>query len=277
MDNAFHSFRSTTGPVERCGHVDEDVIGHGTRHRLPGQEGRGFGGALIGDLGLRRRCGEGRAPRAASPSAPPGPGHRPSSPRSRRGPAGRPPLVWPSMLPRKTRRVLAPPLATFTLPSASSAAVVFTVGVEIVVALPRTSRCGTWKLTSPDWIFTAARRCLEAGSSDVSSMMNTLSGRTRKTASLKKRISALEPGAGAHEVGLVEHHRLVGRLPAQCARGLHLHAALDGTKRAEVAVLGTSPVTVGRRSRAAGSTSSRPRRRAGAPPPPRCRGYGRRR
>jgi hypothetical protein len=79
-------------------------------------------------------------------------------------------------------------------PSVFSPAVALTVGVVNSVALPGTLRRTVWKFTSPEEMCHATRRFLVDGSSDVSSIVIRLSGRTCTIVPSKKAISAAAPG-----------------------------------------------------------------------------------
>jgi hypothetical protein len=66
--------------------------------------------------------------------------------------------------------------------------------VETTVALPGTPRRKVCRFTSPEETCHATRRRRVAGSSEVSSIVMRLSGRTRTTLPSKNVISAVEPG-----------------------------------------------------------------------------------
>jgi hypothetical protein len=89
---------------------------------------------------------------------------------------------------------LSPVSATPMAPADISSTVPFTVGVDTSVALPGTFFRSVWKFTSPEEMCQATLRAFVDGSSEVSSIVMRLSGRTCTTVPSKKVISAAAPG-----------------------------------------------------------------------------------
>jgi hypothetical protein len=90
--------------------------------------------------------------------------------------------------------LLSPDSCTATPPAAASRVVVRRVGVEISRSEPPAPGRGALNCTSPDEMCQATFRRLVEGSSEVSSIVMRLSGRTCTTVPSKNVISAAEPG-----------------------------------------------------------------------------------
>ena len=119
-------------------------------------------------------------------------------------------------------------------PSVFSPADAFTVGVVNSVALPGTLRRTVWKFTSPDEMCQATRRRLVDGSSDVSSIVIRLSGRTCTTVPSKNAISAAAPGPVRTRSLLRRSMRVSAGTHSNCPTGFTRTLPSSERKRAEV-------------------------------------------
>jgi hypothetical protein len=89
--------------------------------------------------------------------------------------------------------LLSPDSCTDTPPAAASRVVVRSVGVENSRSAPAEVERGALNCTSPEEMCAATRRCFVRGSSELSSMVMRLSGRTCSVVPSKNVISAAEP------------------------------------------------------------------------------------
>ena len=204
MELSRHALAVHERAVEVGAVVHHHVVGGGARHRLPGEEGGRPGEVGVGDLGLVRRGQQDGHRGQRHLGRPPCPRHRPSraslAEMSTRSPA----LVSATAVPRYSFMSLSPASATLMPPPASSARAWPSRWGRDLGGAARHVRRTVWKFTSPEEMCQATRRRLVEGSSEVSSIVIRLSGRTWTTVPSKNVISAADPGARAHEVALLQ-------------------------------------------------------------------------
>ena len=194
-------------PVEVGAVVQHHVVGHRARHRLPDQQRGGARGIGIGDLGLVRRGqqrGDGGQPRLRAGLA-----RGVHLQRLRSGRAGSCRRSWsrPRPCPRtRARRCRPTPRRGCRRRSSRAWSCARSAWRSRSLPPAARSRGGVWKFTSPERCARPTLRRFGRGVLRVSSMVIRLSGRTCTTVPSKNVISAAEPGPGAHEVALSQHH-----------------------------------------------------------------------
>jgi hypothetical protein len=102
-----------------------------------------------------------------------------------------------------------------------------------------------WKFTSPDEMCQATRRFLVDGSSDVSSIVIRLSGRTCTMVPSKNAISAAAPGPVRTRSLLRRTIRVSAGTHSNCPTGFTRTLPSSERKRAEVTLEGGGDTSVG--------------------------------